>query len=492
MTEETQREPTPEARPEAQEPTPTAPPVEVPTGALATLAVLGALALALSLFLWWQLLVARAGGTPLCGFGEEGACGALWDTAFASRVHQATGVPVAGWGAVWALAALLIPLGILWNARHDPETVPAWKTALRWTALGGIAATVALAAVSVGAGIFCAGCVASYVLVLAYAGVAFGSLWGEPFVEPLPAAWIVLGLLGAGYVLAFYPGLRTPQRGGDLGREAVATALEGARDAAETAPETPDGASSTGDEASEVPQGRLTTVGALVEQFLQGVDPETRQLVADALYIYENTEPGPVRPPRFVVGSQDAPVRLVDFTHPLCPACADLHYNLDVFRQSMPQGLFSIEPRHFPLDGQCNPLIPDDRGGLRCLAAKAQICLEGRPEAFTFSGEIFEHQQELTVEKVYELASPYLARADLERCVASSETARKLEADIRYAADREISGTPLLLFNGREAPAYGPFLYALILTRGDVDHPAFDDLPPPREAVVEQARAARE
>lgn len=464
-----------ESTEEHEETVPETAPVPVPRRALAALAVVGALALALSIFLWWQLVVARGGGTPLCGFGEAGACGALWDTPFANRVHQGTGIPVAGWGAIWGLAALLIPLGVLWNARHDPVTVPAWLTAIRWTALGGVLATGVLAAVSVDAGILCAGCVASYVLVAAYAGVAFLGLGEATFAEPLAAGWIVLGLLGAGYVLSFYPGLRTPERGGDLGREAMTTALEGAREA-------PDGQEA--DETVEPPGGRLPPVDTLVRRFLQGTDAQSRQLIADAVYVFEHTEPGPVRPPRFVVGPEDAPVRLTDFTDALCPACADLHYNLDVFRQSLPPGSFSIEPRHFPLDGECNPMIPEDRGGLRCLAAKAQICMEGRDGAFDFASQIFEHQQGLTPETVYELAEPYLGRGELERCVESAETAEKLEADVRYAAQRQISGTPLLLLNGRQAPAFGPFLYVMILTRGDVGHPALEELPPPSDRIV--------
>lgn len=461
------------------------PSVDVRVKALSGLAVLGALVLALSVFLWWQLVVARGGGTPLCGFGEEGACSALWDTPFASRVHEATGVPVAGWGAIWALAALLVPLGVLWNAKHDPVTVPAWRTATRWTALGGVAASIALAAVSVGAGIFCAGCVVSYVLVLAYAGLAFFGLGGTGFPEPLPAAWIVLGLLGAGYVLAFYPGLQTPESTADLGREAMTTALQGVQEDTETSSD-----AEAGEGATESPSGSWTTVDALLGQFLGGLDAQSRQMIADALYVYENAETGPVRPPRFLVGSPDAPVRIVDFTDPLCPACADLHYNLDVFRQSLPPGSFSVEPRHFPLDGRCNRLIPEPRDGLRCLAAKAQICMEGRPEAFTFSGRIFEHQQELTPEKVYELASPFMARDDLAACIDSVSTTAKLASDVEYAAAWGITGTPLVLLNGRQALAFGPFLYAMILTEGDPDHPALEDLPEPRDVVIEEVGKA--
>ena len=40
-------------------------------------------------------------------------------------------------------------------------------------------------------------------------------------------------------------------------------------------------------------------------------------------------------------------------------------------------------------------------------------------------------------------------------------------------------GTPLVLVNGRRGAAFGPFLYAMVLTKGSPDHPAFAGLPPP-------------
>jgi serine/threonine-protein kinase len=64
--------------------------------------------------------------------------------------------------------------------------------------------------------------------------------------------------------------------------------------------------------------------------------------------------------------------------------------------------------------------------------------------------------------------------------MASSETALKLRQDIEYAHQHNIQGTPLVVVNGREAPAFVPFLYALIMAGGDASAPAFAALPPPR------------
>ena len=72
-----------------------------------------------------------------------------------------------------------------------------------------------------------------------------------------------------------------------------------------------------------------------------------------------------------------------------------------------------------------------------------------------------------------------MPRKKLEACVASPETEMKLQEDIRIASLLEPEGTPILLVNGRLGTSFGPFLYAMVLTRGETDHPAFASLPPP-------------
>jgi hypothetical protein len=116
---------------------------------------------------------------------------------------------------------------------------------------------------------------------------------------------------------------------------------------------------------------------------------------------------------------------------------------------------------------------------VRCLAAKVRICMEGRAEAPAVTRALFENQNDLTVEKVFALAAPFGKRKDLDACVASGETARKLADDVRYASEFNPDGTPIVLVNGRLGSSFGPFLFAMILTRGETSAPAFETLPPP-------------
>ena len=58
------------------------------------------------------------GGTPFCAASGSDGCAALWDAPFALAAHRLTGVPIAGWGVVWGLTALGLPLVALCACRR--------------------------------------------------------------------------------------------------------------------------------------------------------------------------------------------------------------------------------------------------------------------------------------------------------------------------------------------------------------------------------------
>lgn len=498
------------------------------------LTALGLLSALLSGFLWRQLLVARAGGTPVCGFGDEGACGALWDSGFASTVHETTGVPVAGWGLVWGIVALALPLLALALPRRRKGGVAA-LAGVKWVALGGLVATVVLAGVSVTQGIFCAGCVGTYVLVLTYLAVAFLGLGGGLLPRPLgPGLGTALGATVVAFLLLLIPGLRTPKSTTDALQRTLARTDQGgptsgpapppvatpAPESTEepevtpvapetTAEETEDGPASK-DEGAEGPEGEASprdepgeapelTAEEAREQlraeihrrlwdYVLELDGQSQQILADALYVYRSSPIVPAREPRILLGPKDAPVRITDFTDIRCPACADLHANLEVFQQVVPPGTFSLEPRHFPLDGRCNPLVPKERPEpIRCQAAKALICLERMddPRVVTqVQSRLFEVQQQLNTELLFATTDPHIERSELQACMDSPETEAKLREDVRWAEQHHIQGTPLVLLNGRKASSFGVFLYVILLNEGSPEHPAFDQLPPPSARVT--------
>jgi serine/threonine-protein kinase len=421
---------------------------------MASLVALGSIAALWAAMLWGQLLVARAGGTSVCLFGAAGSCAAVWDSSFALAIHRVTGVPVAGWGVAWGIAAAALPLiALLRVAEGRPE--PALLSASRVTAAVGIAAIAVLMCVTAIERAFCGGCFVSDLIVAGYAGIALPgwSAVGLPQAGRGLAASAVAAALA--FVLVLYPGLHTPPPQAQAGREAVESA-----------------ASDTGGEETRDQE---------IARFLQSLPPQMRQDLSDSLATFRGAPEAPVPEARELVGPADAPVRITEFTDVRCTHCAELHATLESLRQHVPQEAFSIDTRQFPLDPACNPLLKGKGGDpVRCLAAKAQICVADGEKTFAFAGALFKDQKSLTPDRVLELAAPYMSRDALKACIASPATEARLREDVTVAGRYNPEGTPLVLVNGRKGVGFGPFLFAMILTGGSPSHPAFDSLPPAR------------
>ena len=96
----------------------------------------------------------------------------------------------------------------------------------------------------------------------------------------------------------------------------------------------------------------------------------------------------------------------VEFTDILCTHCRSLVGSMERLREAVPPGSVSVEARHFPLDSECNRLARHSDGrGLRCLGAKAQICLEQAPDYWELRGKMFAAQEDLTRETLLGIAS---------------------------------------------------------------------------------------
>lgn len=477
----------------SQTPSPApAPPADTPRpspGSLKALCVLGALSAAWAGFLWWELVRARAGETPFCALGGRLDCAAAWDSAFASAVHALTGLPIAGWGTAWGFVALALPL--LARARHARgQAFPEIVSAARLTAAAGVVTVCVMLGVSLSESALCLGCLGTYVLVAGYAWVALRGWRAFGLPEAGGGAAMAGGFTLAAYVLLLYPGVRTPKSGDEAGRAAVVAAGQRATASTPAPPDLAPAGATPSDVPGAAPAAtpslpRLPAAGGgKLYDFVASLPADQQQQLSNELFGYRNAPPGTVPPARALFGKASAPVRITEFTDVLCSHCADLHETLHTLREQLPPDSFSIEPRQFPLDGECNPSVRMRGLPVRCVAAKALLCLEGKPEAYTLAGVLFKSQRRLQPDMVYELASPYVPRAQLERCVADPATQTKLEADVALAKSYGIGGTPLVLVNGRQGSPHAPFLYSMVLTRGSASDPAFELLPPPNLSAV--------
>jgi serine/threonine-protein kinase len=432
--------------------------VELPKGPLRLLLGLAVAESLLAIYQWVELLTLRRGGTTVCDVNQTLSCGAVWNSRFASAVHEVAGMPVAGLGLVWGVAAVfLTALALLRKGKAQAQVAPALLPAIRFLGVVGAGACLVFAIASVTSGSLCIMCLATYALVVAFAAVALAKLPGPffPSSEQMPRTllWTLGPMLGA-YVLLLLPGAMTPH---------------GVR---------------PGDGLAKLPDGGGTGAapGTLAD-FIRGLSPMEAQALSDMLQEYRHGLSATAQKPRVLKGQENAPVRIVEFTDLRCGHCRSLVENMNALEKALPPGTLAVDARHFPLDSTCNRLMTASDGTtVRCVGAKAQICLENAPDYWELRDKLFAAQEGLSPERVLQIASSgTVKRAELEACITSPETARKLAEDVDYAAQVKPRGTPIVLINGKVAPPMPALLYALALARGNPDAPELARLPPPAQ-----------
>lgn len=415
--------------------------------ALGTLLGSGATLAALAVYQWTELLAVQQGHTPLCAVNATVNCATVWSSAFATWVHHALGMPVAALGIVYGVVAAALA-GLVFYRERARSDASAFLAGVKvWAAVGVLSCLVFLGA-SVQAGAVCLTCLGTYALTGVYAFAAFRLLpppaWPASAALVPGAAWSLV-LAAPVFLGLLVPAGNTPAAG--------APKLQ-------------------------------ASVGMELERFLESL-PEREKLStawARSVWLASTPQDNSVYPVRLRKGPSDAPVRIVDFTDILCGHCATFETVMEEIRRYAPPGSFSVEPRYYPLDGECNPDIQRVSGdGIRCLAAKVQLCLESSPRYHDVRRALFLNQRTLTTQSIVDtaLSQGGVDRDALMACVNSADTAARLRQDIEYARRYRIEGTPLVLLNDREAPPAPGFLLAMVLSKGDANASAFSKLPPP-------------
>jgi protein-disulfide isomerase len=415
-------------------------------------------ALAVTLYQWIELAVLRGGGNaPLCTLSATFNCAGVWDSSLSESVHRYTGIPVAGWGVAWSVVALILS-GLLW--RRARRSQPTGDVILALRLLTGAGALIALLLLGYSAAIkvFCPTCIVFYVLVWGLASLAFFKLkpesasWGQPVL-------LTGGMLAVTLALLLYPGLRTPVT--DLSTATLSTVAR---------------------ETGSPPPTTVTQPPPL-EEFLASLPPGVQEATSASLAIHRKSKsvPSMPDPKRVSFGPALTPVHLIEWLDIRCPHCRSLEQALGEIQRITPAGSWTKESRHYPLDTQCNRYALRDGGGISCLGARVQICLRGTPEFARVRGAMFADQERLNRDLIWRIATGGDAdkRKTLESCVNSTETERILQEDIELAEKHGITGTPLVVVNGRKGTAVPAFIYGMILAQGRDEDLAFAALPPP-------------
>lgn len=391
--------------------------------------------------------MAHAGGELSCQLDAVFDCAAVWNAPLAKTIHRLSGLPVAGWGLVWAFAAFVAGLQII--LRSDPAPA-VWSA--RVVGYAGMLGVLALFAVSIDLGVVCPTCLATYVLVLAYAALATFGFSGGRFSSRAAIGPVVA--VAVAWLTLLTPGLRT---------------------SVEPSPALPEAT-----KGEDTPSPEAPAKAAELQALVRSLPPQGKALLAqslESLRAEAKDTPAVAARPRW--GAPDG-LLVTDFSDIRCGHCRGLAAALHEL-ESRVGDRFAEEARYFPLSSRCNPKMPKevvDPSGVRCFAAKSLICLESHPKLPELRRDLFERQQELSVELVAERAAALLgvSRGDLEACQSNPDVLTKLAEDISFASSHGITGTPLVLLNGREISAHPVILYALILADGRPDHPAFSGL----------------
>ncbi|HSP20148.1 MAG TPA: thioredoxin domain-containing protein, partial [Myxococcaceae bacterium] len=367
-------------------------------------------------------------------------------------------VPVAGLGVVWGLAAAVCASALVWRARTGRPLRPG-VLPVRTVGAVAVLTSITLVAGSISAGALCLTCLGTYALVLGYAAVGFAGLPGP--LQPASGEWTrALGLPATVAALTWMGVILLAPSG-------VRSALPGSA-------------------------GKGRNGSQDVSQFLASRPESERQALSDALARFART-PAPAQltvlpRARVLKGAADAPVHVVEWTDILCPHCRRLNDALEELQQAVPPGRLAVESRQYPLDGACNPEVPQKGDGLRCAAALVQICLEQAPDFWTLRDKLFAAQKTLSRDSLLTIGSSgSVSRGKLEACIASPEAAEKLQEDIRYAGLYNPTGTPIVAINGKPAVPLPVFLYALTMASGDPTAPVLTSaLPPARRSGAPQ------
>jgi serine/threonine-protein kinase len=431
--------------------------IDVRAPMLLAMIVLAALAAGLAIFQWTELLHTQQGGTTFCSIDQTFNCVGVWESPFAKNIHSLTRVPVAGWGLIWALTALGAPAFAYYAVKKKKPAARA-LAASRVIAFAGLAVSVILFVVTMQIGTFCLTCFATYGLVISYSLFAYKAA-PFSFAELSTGAPFAAVLTAGAYLLILYPGMKTPHEAPKLN-----TMIEQAKN-------------------NDPSQPAKKSTGDLLSDFLIQLPQEVQQQVSEALLEYREGTPKTrgTYLPRKVLGNVNSPVQILEWSDIRCGHCKAFSETLETIEQQTSIAAFSLELRQFPLDHGCNPHVNPgmvDETGVRCAAALSLICIEQLPGFRKAQEKMFAAQSTLSKSMVLEYAAGAgMSRADLDACMVSPDTAKKLKDDVDFAMAYGLSGTPLVIINGRETHGYEPFLYALIVAEGDANAPGWSVLP---------------
>ncbi len=218
------------------------------------------------------------------------------------------------------------------------------------------------------------------------------------------------------------------------------------------------------------------------EQMITEIPPTQKQYLSNKLYQYSQAPEIDIKLGEgFHKGKEDAIYRIVEFYDYNCVHCRVLSSVLQFIMEKAPDDIY-IESRLYPLDIECNRLVPEDFGGNgngSCEMAKSAICAGFQGKYFEFKSLMFNYLAYPYHERIEQAVEESgIDRKEYNECMISQKVDDKLRKDVETGISLNITSTPYLIWNGKKLDSNRLVILAMLLSYNNPEHPILERLLP--------------
>jgi protein-disulfide isomerase/uncharacterized membrane protein len=147
---------------------------------------------------------------------------------------------------------------------------------------------------------------------------------------------------------------------------------------------------------------------------------------------------------------------IVEFADFQCPGCRMAAQFLRPFVMKN-HDLVRVTFRNFPLDGSCNPFVPNGMHALACAAARNAICAGEQGKFWEMHDQIYDNQDAISSTGLEGyVAALGLDAAKFQACLKDPAMETKLQKDIAWGESIQLQSTPTLVINGKKMTGARP------------------------------------
>lgn len=158
----------------------------------------------------------------------------------------------------------------------------------------------------------------------------------------------------------------------------------------------------------------------------------------------------------YPVGNPLAKIQIVEFADYECPACRSFAPVLDSIVEKYKEKVYFIK-KIFPLDNDCNPMIPKPFHQVSCFATRFAYCAgeQGKfSETHKKLMELPEIESNESKEKIQQAilslgSEASLDMIEVQKCIQEKRYDQKILKDVSDAEKADLQGTPTVYINGK-------------------------------------------